>query len=159
LSRFIEGGDFVNIDQAHEGLEEWALGGREAVFSMAEEFEAARETVAEDPLSLLPLWDNFLSSLPFDEFDDDDWFWLQSQIAAYVAYVLIQVHGGRWGVAADSSAPQDVKYVVTVTGWDGVERQLDVLDLAYEELGHRPPVVMRMLGNAEKLAGVTVPEE
>ncbi|MCW2914737.1 MAG: hypothetical protein JWN52_2805 [Actinomycetia bacterium] len=149
----------MNIDQARQGLEEWAQGGRDAVFSMAEEFGASRETVEEDPLRLLPLWDDFVASLPLDEFDDDDWFWLQSQIAAYVAYVLVHVHGGRWEVAGDASAPQDFKYVVTVAGWDGAEHQVDVFDLAYEELGHRPPVVTRMLGNAEVLAGVTVQEE
>ncbi|MDX6431128.1 MAG: hypothetical protein QOE54_3494 [Streptosporangiaceae bacterium] len=149
----------MNIDQARQGLDEWAQGGRDAVFSMAEEFGAAREAVEEDPLRLLPLWEDFLSSLPYDDFDDDDWFWLQSQITAYVAYVLVRVHGGRWEVAGDESDPQDVKYVVTVTGWDGVDRRVDVFDLAYEELGHRPPVLMRMLGDAEVLAGVTVPED
>lgn len=148
----------MGIDQARAGLAEWASGGNESVYSMAAEFGASRESVEADPLSILPRWNDFISRLPLDEFDDDDWFWLQSQVAAYLAFVLIRVHGGRWDVVPDEASPDRFVYVVAVTGWDGRERNVDLLDLVYLDLAERPPVVTRMLGNAEVAAGVTIPD-
>jgi hypothetical protein len=148
----------MSIDQARRDLGEWEQGSVESVFSMAEEFGVPNEIVKTDPLKLLGFWDDFLLRLPLDEFDDDDRFWLQSQIAAFISYALIKVHGGHWDVITDRSVPNGFKYVTKVTGWDHQEHNVDVLELAYEGLRHRPPVVTRMMGEAEVAAGVTLNE-
>jgi nitric oxide synthase oxygenase domain/subunit len=59
---------------------------------------------------------------------------------------------------ADETAPDRFVHVVTVTGWDGRERNVDLLELVYQDPAERPPAVTRMLGNAEVAAGVTIPD-
>ncbi|RKS71844.1 hypothetical protein BZB76_4654 [Actinomadura pelletieri DSM 43383] len=139
------------LTEARAGLGEWAREGRDAALSMAEELGVPARDVEEDPLVLLGPWDGFLSSLPLGEFDDDDRSWLRTQIAAFIALVLLSEHGGRWDVVAADDGP---RYVVTVTGGDGRERHVDPLEVAREGLRRDEPVVLHMLGDAEALAGV-----
>jgi hypothetical protein len=126
---------------------------------MAEELGAPVEVVESDPLRLLGLWDDFLLRLPLDEFDDDDWFWLQSQLAAFIAYVLIKNNGAHWDVVEDNSTASGFRYVVKVIGWDEHEHEVDVLELARDGLRYRPPVLTRMMGDAEVAAGIAVAED
>ena len=148
----------MDIDQARNSLKEWEQGGRESFFSMAEELGVSHDIAESNPLRLLGFWDDFVLRLPLDEFDDDDWFWLQSQISAFIAYTLIKVHGGRWDVIADASISSGFKYVLRVTGWDNEEHGVDVFELTHKGLRYRPPVVTQMMGEAEVAAGVTLEE-
>jgi len=126
---------------------------------MADELGVPAEIVRSNPLRLLEFWDDFLLRLPLEDFDDDDWFWLQSQIAAFISYAFIANHDARWKVVGDTSIRSGFKYVLGVTGWDGQQHEFDVLKLVYNGLQQRPPAVTQMIADAEVAATVTATEE
>lgn len=95
--------------------------------------------------------DRFVSGQNYDSFDYDDWLWLLTILAAYVAQVLIVNYRAHWELRTDNRGPN---YMLVMTGLDGQDQAGSPMDVVYDDFQQRPPVVMRMLATAELTAGV-----
>lgn len=83
--------------------------------------------------------------------DEDDWLWLHTALAAYMAEVLIRKHGAHWRLREDSRGPN---YMLVTTGYDGLENEVSPMDVVYDDFKSLPPVVMRMIATAELSAHI-----
>jgi hypothetical protein len=54
------------------------------------------------------LLDDFVSRSPWREVEEDDWVWFHAQLAAFVAEVLVRIHGGVWKAVLNPAAPRGV---------------------------------------------------
>lgn len=106
-----------------------------------------------DPLTAVSLLDDFVARSPWQEFEEDDWIWLHTQLTAFVAEVLVRVYGGAWKAVVNPAAPRGWTPVVEVLGADGHLRQVDVMSLVYEELHPVPQRIPRLVQRAAELAG------
>jgi hypothetical protein len=102
-----------------------------------------------DPLTFSTALDDFLSSLPTDELEHDDWVWLHTELVAYLAEVLTRVHGGRWELL-----PGGVHYVIAVDGLDGRVRRVDLFGLVHDHLRPVPQRVPRLIELTLAAAGL-----
>lgn len=134
------------MDEETDDLAEWAEGGRVAIRGMVESLDGDLAAFDRDPLTFEPVLDDFVMRLPLDELEEDDWVWLHTQLAAYLAEVLITNRAGRWARAGE-------RYVVAVEGRDGTVRHVDPFQLVHEELRPVPQRLVRMLERALGEAG------
>ncbi|MEU5885132.1 hypothetical protein [Spirillospora sp. NPDC047279] len=128
-------------------LGEWAAGGHEAIRSMVKSLNGDLSAFDHDPLTFQHLLDDFVRRLPLEELEDDDWVWVHTQLAAYLAEVLIRCRGGHWEKTPEST------YVVVVEGPDGRSRQVDPFKLVDGELRPIPQRVPRLIERALSAAG------
>jgi hypothetical protein len=129
----------------------WERQRREALDGLVDALAANEVDLDNDPLSFLPVLDRFVADQDFGAFDQDDWRWLHTALAAYLAQVLIVRHHAHWDTITDE---RGVNYQLVMTGLDGREHAMSPLDVVYDDLQHLPPVVMRMLATAERTAHV-----
>jgi hypothetical protein len=107
------------------------------------------EAYTRDPLSLVPALQNYVSRLPFEEFETSDWVTLHGDLLAYLADYLIRRHGARWCVVGDPATPRGYRYVIEALGRDGELRRVDPGDVIQNEFKSLPVEVTRMLASAE----------
>lgn len=132
-------------------LEDWERGRRTALAGLLQALDAQVVDLDADPLSFLPVLDEFLAGQDYSGLDEDDWLWLHTALAAYVAEVLIRKHGAHWRLREDSRGPN---YMLVVTGYDGLEHEVSPMDVVYDDFKDLPPVSMRMIATAELTAHV-----
>jgi hypothetical protein len=130
-------------------LEAWERNRREALTGLMEALDAQDVDLDADPLAFLPILDEFVAGQDYSELDEDDWLWLHTALAAYVAEVLIRKHDAHWRLREDSRGPN---YMLAATGYDGDEHEVSPMDVVYDDFKELPPVVMRMIATAELTA-------
>ncbi|MBC6460576.1 hypothetical protein [Actinomadura sp. HBU206391] len=132
-------------------LDEWAQEAHEAIRDMVESLNGDLAAFDRDPMTFQHVLDEFVRTLPLGEMEKEDWVWLHTQLAAYLAEVLIRTRDGRWEALPDDRVSSGTRYVVTVTGRDGHVRQVDPFELVHENLLPVPQRIPRILERA--LAG------
>jgi hypothetical protein len=103
----------------------------------------------EDPLSLIPALQNYVSRLPLNEFEQSDWVTLHSHLASYLADVLIRRHNATWKAVEDPAGALRFRYVIEAQGLDGNAHRVDPADVVMVEFRELPVEIIRMLANAE----------
>lgn len=73
-------------------LDDWARGLHDAVRDTIEAIGGDVAAFDHDPLTAESVLDDFVSRLPWREFETDDWIWLHTQLVAYVGEVLPVLH-------------------------------------------------------------------
>lgn len=132
-------------------LESWERERRAALVGLVTALGADPADVDADPLSFLPTLDAFVAEQDYGSFDQEDWLWLHTALAAYLAQVLITRHDARWTATTDE---RGTNYLLTAQGLDSNEHVVSPMDVVYDDLQNTPPVVMRMLATAELTLGV-----
>jgi hypothetical protein len=132
-------------------LEGWERERRAALDGLVTALGADMTDIDADPLTFLPTLDAFVAEQDYGSFGQEDWLWLHTALAAYVAQVLITRHGARWTAATDE---RGTNYLLVAQGLDGNEHAVSPMDVVYDDLQNTPPVVMRMLATAELTLGV-----
>ncbi|MFJ9443748.1 hypothetical protein ACIRRH_18010 [Kitasatospora sp. NPDC101235] len=140
---------------ARADLARWAEDARENAADLAEVLGVDAADYAADPLVALPALEDYVSRLPLDEFESEDWFGLHGDLAVYLADVLVRRHDAEWQVVSDSEAPRGFRYLLFARALDGVVRGVDPYDVALDEIQHLPIEVIRMLAHAETALGLT----
>jgi hypothetical protein len=134
-------------------IEEWARGARPAIRDMIDGLGGDVEAFDRDPLTAVPLLDDFVLRIPWREFEEDDWVRLSAQLTAFIAEVLVQRYGGVWKAVSDTSAPRGWMPVIEVLGSDQIPRQVAPTALVHEELHPVPQRIPRLVERAVTLAG------
>lgn len=129
----------------------WEHKRQHALRGFMEALDAGEVDLDAEPLALLPYLNRFVADQNYETFDQDDWRYLHTIVAAYIADVLIRKHGARWRLRHDSRGPN---YMLVTTGLDGREYETSPLDVVYFGLKDLPPNVTRMLATAELTAHV-----
>ena len=132
-------------------LESYESERRAALDGLVSALDAEGIDLDADPLAFLPTLDAFVAEQDYGSFDQEDWLWLHTALAAYLAQVLIARHGAHWMAATDE---RGTNYLLVARGLDGSEHAVSPMDVVYDDLQHTPPVVMRMLATAELTLGV-----
>lgn len=127
-------------------LEGWERERRAALDGLVHALGRDGIDLAADPLAFLPTLDAFVAEQDYGSFDQEDWLWLHTALAAYLAQVLITRHGASWTAATDE---RGINYRLVAQGLDGNEHVVSPMDVVYDDLQNTPPVVMRMLATAE----------
>ncbi|WP_367046966.1 hypothetical protein [Streptomyces sp. Je 1-332] len=140
-------------------LERWIEDSRNNIVGIADMLGVAPDVYVGDPLQLVPALQNYVSRLPYQEFEPSDWVTLLSDLMSYVSEFLIEKHGARWNVVDDSTAPRGYRYVVEAEGRDGQLRTIDPSDVVREEFGNLPIEITRMLASAELTLRLTTQME
>jgi Domain of unknown function (DUF3806) len=132
-------------------LDGWEHERRTALDGLVSALGADTTEIDADPLSFLPTLDAFVAEQDYGSFDQEDWLWLHTALAAYLAQVFITQHGAHWTATTDE---RGTNYMLIARGWDGDEHTVSPMDVVYDDLQNTPPVVMRMLATAERTLGV-----
>lgn len=132
-------------------LDGWERERRAALDGLVTALGADMTDIDADPLTFLPTLDAFVAEQEYGSFDQEDWLWLHTALAAYLAQVLITRHGARWTAVSDE---RGTNYLLVAHGLDGNEHAVSPMDVVYDDLQNMPPVVMRMLATAELTLGV-----
>ncbi|WP_157978425.1 MULTISPECIES: DUF3806 domain-containing protein [Nocardia] len=132
----------------------WESQRREALAGVAAALDAEGIDLDMDPLAFLAILDSFVAGQDYGDLDDDEWVWLHTTLAAYVAQVLIVEFGAEWDIVEDARRSN---YVLRVTGRDGLRHAVSPMDVVHEDFNEAlPPIVPRILAKAELAAGVSV---
>jgi hypothetical protein len=134
------------IDQARAGLPEWSAESERTFLQLARTLQAPVDDVRRDPTALLAHLERYVSGLPLDELDEDDWMILRTQLVAAVAQTVIAREGAAWSVRPDERSPAGYRFVLE-RATDG--RWVDPFAVVLNELRERPIEVTRMLATAE----------
>lgn len=129
----------------------WEHERQQALRGFMEALDAGDLDLDADPLAFLPYLNRFVADQDYAGFHEDDWRYLHTILAAYIAEVLIRKHGARWRLRHDSRGPN---YMLVTTGLDGREYETSPLDVVYFGLKELPPEPTRMLATAELTAHV-----
>ncbi|MFD9337780.1 hypothetical protein ACFWBF_25780 [Streptomyces sp. NPDC060028] len=130
-------------------LQEWIEEGHQNIVEVADMLGVTPEIYSRDPMSLIPVLQDYVSRAPLSEFEQSDWLTLHSDLMSYVADYLIQKHGAQWCVADDPNAPRGYRFVIEATGRDGHSRRIDPADVVMKEFSSLPIEITRMLASAE----------
>jgi hypothetical protein len=139
------------MPQHETDLESWESQRQVALADFMDALEAGDLDLDADPLAFLAYLNRFVADQDYNSFDEDDWLYLQTMIAAYIADVLIRKYGAHWRLRHDSRGPN---YMLVTNGYDGHEYEVSPMDVVYFGLKELPPDVTRMLASAELTAHV-----
>lgn len=134
-------------------LDDWARGLHDAIRDTIEAIGGDVAAFDHDPLTAEPFLDDFVSRLPWREFETDDWIWLHTQLVAYVGEVLIRTRDGQWARRTDPSAPPGHRCLKTIVGRDGSPRYVAPFELVHEHLSPVPQRIPRLIERALDAAG------
>jgi hypothetical protein len=139
------------MPQQETDLDAWERERQVALTGFMEALEAGDLDLDADPLAFLPYLNQFVADQEYDSFDQDDWQYLHSILAAFIADVLIRKYGAHWRLRHDS---RGANYMLVTTGYDGHEYEVSPMDVVYDGLKDVPPAVTQMLATAELTAHV-----
>ena|ERR1700761_2977047 len=132
-------------------LETWEHQRQEALAGLMDALDAGHLDLDADPLAFMPYLNRFVADQDYDTFDEDDWLYLHTMLAAYIGDVLIRKYGAHWRLRHDSRGPN---YMLVTTGYDGHEYEVSPMDVVYDGLKDIPPALTAMLATAELTAHV-----
>ncbi|MFD7013528.1 hypothetical protein [Streptomyces sp. NPDC059928] len=130
-------------------LQQWTEGGRQNALELAEMLGVSERTYAQDPLSLIPALQNYVSRLPLSQFEQSDWATLHGDLTSFLADALVRRHRATWQVADDPTGPLGFRYVIEAQGLDGDLHRVDPADVVLAEFQKQPIEIVRMLASAE----------
>ncbi|MFF7382917.1 hypothetical protein [Streptomyces griseoluteus] len=136
-------------------LRAWAEGEAANACWFADALGVPPEVYGRDPASLVPALQDYVSRVPFAEFEQSDWITLHADLMSYVADHLVRTYQARWNVVTDDTSPSGYRYVIEAAGRDGRHRRLDPARLVGEELSGLPLEVTRLLARAEAALGLS----
>jgi hypothetical protein len=139
------------MPQQEADLDAWEHERQDALTGFMEALDAGDLDLEADPLAFLPYLNRFVADQDYDTFDQDDWQYLHTILAAFIADVLIRKYGAHWRLRRDS---RGANYMLVTTGYDGHEYEVSPMDVVYDGLKDVPPAVTRMLASAELTAHV-----
>ena len=139
----------MSAQETETDLERWESQRQVALAGFMDALGADELDLDADPLAFLPYLNRFVAVQDYDGFDEDDWLYLHSMLAAYIADVLIRKYGASWRLRHDSRGPN---HVLAAIGYDGHEHEVAPLDVVYVGLRTIPPEPTHMLANAELTA-------
>jgi len=139
------------MPQPETDLETWERERQAALADLMDALDASDLDLDADPLAFLPVLNRFVAEQDYDTFDEDDWRYLHTVLAAYIADVLIRKYRAHWRLRHDSRGPN---YMLVTTGYDGHEYEVSPMDVVYDDFKNLPPEVTRMLATAELTAHV-----
>lgn len=134
-------------------LEEWASGAQPAIRDLIDGLGGDVEAFDADPLSAVAVLDDLIIRMPWQDFENDDWIWIHSQLSAFVAVFLIHHFGGEWKAVPAPSAPGGWMPVIEVRGKDGHPHRVAPVELVHQELHPVPQRIPRLVERATDLAG------
>lgn len=143
-----------DIARARAGLPGWASQSHRNFEALVEVLNAPAQRSAEDPLTLLPYLQRYVSELPLDEFEERDWVTLHTDLASFVAEVMVRKHAAAWVVREAPGTPRGFRYVLEVRNPSGTG-VVDPFEVVAAELRSRPIEIIRMVASAELTAGAT----
>jgi hypothetical protein len=135
-------------------LARWSQEGHENSVELATMLGVSPGVYENDSLILLGPLQEYVSRLPLDQFEQDDWITVHSDLASYLADVLISRHGAAWQSVPDSASPRGFRYLIKAQGLDGSQRYIDPYEVVLEEFRNPPIQIARMIANAEASLGV-----
>ncbi|MFI6469832.1 hypothetical protein ACIBL5_06140 [Streptomyces sp. NPDC050516] len=131
------------------GLQQWSEEGRLNALELAKMLGVSEQAYLQDPLSLVPALQNYVSRLPLTQFDQSDWATLHSDLTSFLADTLVRRYGATWQVAEDPNGPLGFRYVIEAQGLDGRPHRVDPADVVMAEFREQPIEIVRMLASAE----------
>jgi hypothetical protein len=137
------------VDTEPVGLDEWERERREALADFAATLDSGHLDLDKEPFAFLPILDQFLTAQDYATLSEDDTLSLKTYVAAYLAQVLIVNHHAHWEIRTDQRGRD---YVLVMTGLDGQQHAVSPLDVVYDDFTQLPPVLVRMLATAERVA-------
>ncbi len=141
--------------QAHDELPTWAGDSHQSFQEFAKETNAPAEALTGDPIALVPYLRAYLSELPLNEFTQDDWVTLHTDLASFLAEFMITNHAASWAVREAPNSPRGFRYVLAVDRPVAGSGVVDPFEVVASELRSPPIEVARMIATAELTAGVT----
>jgi hypothetical protein len=145
--------DANTIEAATAGLPAWANEMQENFDSVVDIVNAPADEAAHDPASVLPYLQVYVAQLPLADFESQDSVTLHTDLASFVAQVMIVQRGARWTVRPAPSAPRGYRYVLSTSTADGAEHDADPFDIIARELRNRPIEIARILATTELTLG------
>jgi hypothetical protein len=142
----------MDIDMAR-----WESQGRAAISDMIDALGGDLDAFHRDPLSAVPIMDRFVLRIPWQQFEEDDWLWIHTQLVAFIAEVLKHHYGGVWKRLPAPDTPPGWRPVMEVLGEDRQTRHVALMDLVLEELHPVPQRIPRLIERAVRLAGHAPP--
>ncbi|MFI6056187.1 hypothetical protein ACIBCO_39750 [Streptomyces violascens] len=130
-------------------LQQWAEGGRQNALELAKMLGVSEHAFAQDPLSLIPALQNYVSRLPLSQFEQSDWATLHGDLTSFLADALVRRHRATWQLADDPTGPLGFRYVIEAQGLDGDLHRVDPADVVLVEFQKQPIEIVRMLASAE----------
>jgi hypothetical protein len=139
------------MPEPEQQLSTWESERRLALAGLMEALDAGELDLDADPLAFAGVLDRFLAGQDYATLEQDDWIWLNTSLAAYVAEVLIRKYGAHWRLEHDARGPN---YMLVAQGRDGREHAVSPMDVVYDDFRQLPPVVLRMIATAELTANL-----
>ncbi|MEV0466444.1 hypothetical protein AB0I30_32740 [Nocardia tengchongensis] len=144
----------AEIEQIRQDLPRWTAECTARAASMSVALGADEDNYAADPLSAFAVWQDYLDSLPLDEFEHSDWVTLKTDVIAYLFAVLSQRFGCDWQVLTDETAPRGYRYLVGAReDLDGV-RYVDLFSLIAHELDRGETQLLPFMSEALSQLGI-----
>ncbi|UFS99221.1 hypothetical protein [Nocardia huaxiensis] len=145
----------VTIEQAWQALPQWVAECLDSAAAMAAALGADAEDYGSDPLTAFGAWQDYLDSLPLDEFEHSDWVTLKADVVAFVSSVLLRRFDCEWHIVADESEKRGYHYVIASASDDGLLRLLDLFGLVFHALDSGETQLLNLL--TEALAQLGIP--
>jgi len=141
------------VEAGRAGLGEFAQELWRNFDSVAAVVGAPAEQAERDPLSVIPYLQAYLSSLPLDEFETEDWATLHADLVSFLARVMTERYGASWQVREAPNSPRGYRYVLRTTDARGTSHEVDPFEVVAQEFQRRPLEVARMLAATELSLG------
>ena len=138
---------------ARAGLADFAQEMARNFESVAKVVEAPLAEADRDPLSVLPYLQVYISQMPLDEFETEDWATLHADVVSFLAKVMTVRYGATWQIRDAPDSPRGYRYVLRATDARGATHEVDPFEVVAQEFQRRPIDVARMLASTELSLG------
>jgi len=138
---------------ARAGLADFAQEMARNFESVAKVVDAPLAEADRDPLSVLPYLQVYISQMPLDEFETEDWATLHADVVSFLAKVMTVRYGASWQIRDAPDSPRGYRYVLRATDARGATHEVDPFEVVAQEFQRRPIDVGRMLASTELSLG------
>jgi hypothetical protein len=138
---------------ARAGLADFAQEMARNFESVAKVVDAPLAEADRDPLSVLPYLQVYISQMPLDEFETEDWATLHADVVSFLAKVMTVRYGATWQIRDAPDSPRGYRYVLRATDARGASHEVDPFEVVAQEFQRRPIDVARMLASTELSLG------
>ena len=97
---------------ARAGLADFAQEMARNFESVAKVVEAPLTEADRDPLSVLPYLQVYISQMPLDEFETEDWATLHADVVSFLVKVMTVRYGATWQIRDAPDSPRGYRYVL-----------------------------------------------
>ncbi|GHH78848.1 hypothetical protein GCM10018793_30380 [Streptomyces sulfonofaciens] len=134
-------------------LREWKKGAQDLLIAVAEEMDInPPDLVLSQPQLLFDTFRELLRSIPIEDLNEDEFYILNSQLAALIAQVLIVEHEAVWMVDTDTKSLSHGHYVLSrQKNSEATPYKVDPFMLVKAELNSEAVDFNRLIGQARTL--------